>query len=104
MAERTARTHVSNILAKLGLASRTQAALFAVEHLPDAHVVTGPSRPPGPIVVGPPGAPVIVFVHSTRLTGSFWAAQQAALGGEFRTIAPDLPAPRHAGRRAVHAG
>jgi DNA-binding NarL/FixJ family response regulator len=32
MAERTARTHVSNILAKLGLASRTQAALFAVEH------------------------------------------------------------------------
>ena len=36
MAERTARTHVSNILAKLGLASRTQAALFAVEHLPGA--------------------------------------------------------------------
>ena len=32
MAERTARTHVSNILAKLGLSSRTQAALFAVEH------------------------------------------------------------------------
>jgi DNA-binding NarL/FixJ family response regulator len=28
--ERTARTHVSNILAKLGLASRTQAALWAV--------------------------------------------------------------------------
>jgi DNA-binding NarL/FixJ family response regulator len=28
--ERTARTHVSNILGKLGLASRTQAALFAV--------------------------------------------------------------------------
>jgi DNA-binding NarL/FixJ family response regulator len=32
MAERTARTHVSNILAKLGLSSRTQAALFAVDH------------------------------------------------------------------------
>jgi DNA-binding NarL/FixJ family response regulator len=32
MAERTARTHVSNILAKLSLTSRTQAALFAVEH------------------------------------------------------------------------
>ena len=30
--ERTARTHVSNILSKLGLASRTQAALYAVEH------------------------------------------------------------------------
>ena len=30
--ERTARTHVSNILGKLGLASRTQAALWAIEH------------------------------------------------------------------------
>jgi DNA-binding NarL/FixJ family response regulator len=30
--ERTARTHVSNILGKLGLGSRTQAALYAVEH------------------------------------------------------------------------
>jgi DNA-binding NarL/FixJ family response regulator len=36
--ERTARTYVSNILGKLGLASRTQAALYAVEH----HL-TGPS-------------------------------------------------------------
>ena len=35
MAERTARTHVSNILAKLGLTSRTQAALFAVDHRAD---------------------------------------------------------------------
>ncbi|SFK91581.1 response regulator [Geodermatophilus ruber] len=30
VSERTARTHVSNILAKLGLASRTQAAMYAV--------------------------------------------------------------------------
>jgi DNA-binding NarL/FixJ family response regulator len=30
--ERTARTHVSNILGKLGLASRTQAALYALDH------------------------------------------------------------------------
>ena len=30
--ERTARTHVSNILGKLDLSSRTQAALWAVEH------------------------------------------------------------------------
>jgi DNA-binding NarL/FixJ family response regulator len=29
--ERTARTHVSNILGKLGLASRTQAALYALD-------------------------------------------------------------------------
>jgi DNA-binding NarL/FixJ family response regulator len=38
--ERTARTHVSNILGKLGLASRTQAALFAVEH----HLVPDDAR------------------------------------------------------------
>ena len=30
--ERTARTYVSNILGKLGLESRTQAALWAIEH------------------------------------------------------------------------
>jgi DNA-binding NarL/FixJ family response regulator len=30
--ERTARTHVSNVLGKLDLQSRTQAALYAVEH------------------------------------------------------------------------
>jgi DNA-binding NarL/FixJ family response regulator len=38
--ERTARTHVSNILGKLGLASRTQAALYAVEH----HLVPDDAR------------------------------------------------------------
>jgi DNA-binding NarL/FixJ family response regulator len=32
VSERTARTHVSNILTKLGLASRTQAAMWAVNH------------------------------------------------------------------------
>ncbi len=36
--ERTARTHVSNILGKLELASRTQAALWAVER----RLVPGP--------------------------------------------------------------
>ena len=43
------------------------------------------------IVVGPGGAPSIVFVHGTRLTGSAWTAQQMALSDEFRTIAMDLP-------------
>jgi DNA-binding NarL/FixJ family response regulator len=32
ISERTARTHVSHVLAKLGLTSRTQAALWAVRH------------------------------------------------------------------------
>ena len=48
--------------------------------------------PAGVIVAGPAGAPAIVFVHGTRLTGTMWAAQQAALSAEFLTIAIDLPA------------
>ena len=47
------RTHVSNILGKLGLASRTQAALWAVEHnmmgprlANPAHMATGHARRP----------------------------------------------------------
>jgi DNA-binding NarL/FixJ family response regulator len=39
ISERTARTHVSNILAKLGLSSRTQAALWAArEGIPERFV------------------------------------------------------------------
>lgn len=38
ISERTARTHVSNILGKLGLSSRTQAALWAVR---EGHVSVG---------------------------------------------------------------
>jgi DNA-binding NarL/FixJ family response regulator len=41
--ERTARTHVSRILAKLGLSSRTQAALWAARHEAGAR----PPQPPG---------------------------------------------------------
>src|SRR5204862_818854 len=36
--ERTARTHVSKILAKLGLSSRTQAALWAARHADDVRL------------------------------------------------------------------
>jgi DNA-binding NarL/FixJ family response regulator len=32
VSERTVKTHVSNILGKLGLTDRTQAAVYAVEH------------------------------------------------------------------------
>lgn len=32
IAEKTVKTHVSHLLAKLGLSSRTQAALYAVQH------------------------------------------------------------------------
>jgi DNA-binding NarL/FixJ family response regulator len=40
VAEKTVKTHVGHLLAKLGVADRTQAALFAVRHgLAGAHVV-----------------------------------------------------------------
>ena len=59
--------------------------------LAQAGVTTEPA-PAGVIVAGPIGAPAIVFVHGTRLTGTMWAPQLAELSGEFRTIAIDLPA------------
>jgi DNA-binding NarL/FixJ family response regulator len=40
VSERTARTHVSNILSKLGFVSRTQAALWAIRE----GLVPAPSR------------------------------------------------------------
>jgi DNA-binding NarL/FixJ family response regulator len=40
VAEKTVKTHVSNVLSKLGLADRTQAALYAVQH--------GLAHPPEP--------------------------------------------------------
>ena len=41
---------------------------------------------------GPLGAPAIVFIHGTRLTGAMWTPQLAALSDMFRTVAVDLPA------------
>jgi DNA-binding NarL/FixJ family response regulator len=41
ISERTARTHVSNILGKLGVGSRTQAALWAVR---EGVVEVGPGQ------------------------------------------------------------
>src|ERR1035441_2334021 len=35
VSEKTVKTHVSSVLAKLGVADRTQAALYAVRHSPD---------------------------------------------------------------------
>ena len=40
ISERTARTHVSNVLSKLGLASRTQAALWAIPGRPCPRALT----------------------------------------------------------------
>ena len=120
MAERTARTHVSNILAKLGLTSRTQAALFAVQHGIGPGPMTTDEAGPGPRdrraaappgvadpdsagqpteaprpgafdVAGPVGAPAIVFIHGTRLTRKAWTAQMTGLSDAYRTIAIDLP-------------
>lgn len=41
--------------------------------------------------VGPPGAPVIVFVHGSRITKSSWRAVTARLADRYRCVCPDLP-------------
>lgn len=46
---------------------------------------------PGVHVSGPAGAPAIVFVHGTRLTGAMWAPQVAELDSAHRCITVDLP-------------
>jgi pimeloyl-ACP methyl ester carboxylesterase len=42
-------------------------------------------------LAGPSGAPVIVFVHGTRLTRGMWAAQVRDLADTYRVAALDLP-------------
>lgn len=42
-------------------------------------------------VAGPVDAPVIVFVHGTRLARGAWSAQVAGLSDTYRTVAIDLP-------------
>lgn len=46
---------------------------------------------PGWEVDGPPGADLIVFIHSTRLTRTMWRPQIEALRDTFRVVAVDLP-------------
>ena len=40
---------------------------------------------------GPPGAPLVVFVHPTRMNRTFWTPQVAALSPSNRILAVDLP-------------
>jgi pimeloyl-ACP methyl ester carboxylesterase len=42
-------------------------------------------------VAGPQGAPVICFLHGTRLSRGMWSAQMDALRDTYRVIAVDLP-------------
>jgi pimeloyl-ACP methyl ester carboxylesterase len=42
-------------------------------------------------VAGPADAPAIVFVHASGWTWKMWRPQMAALAGEFRVMAFDLP-------------
>ena len=42
-------------------------------------------------VIGPAGAPVIVFVHGTSLTKAFWRAVTTCLSDTYRCVSVDLP-------------
>lgn len=43
-------------------------------------------------VAGPADAPLIVFIHGTRLARGAWSAQMAGLSDTYRVVALDLPA------------
>jgi len=45
--------------------------------------------------LGPSGAPLIVFVHPTRMNRTYWTPQVEALSGANRTVAVDLPGHGH---------
>src|SRR5512140_27658 len=42
-------------------------------------------------VVGPAGAPTLVFLHGTRVTRAMWDPQVAGLADRFRVVTVDLP-------------
>jgi pimeloyl-ACP methyl ester carboxylesterase len=54
--------------------------------------VDDPAVTPLPYDIGgPSAAPVICFLHGTRLTRGMWAAQMLELGDAYRVVAVDLP-------------
>ena len=42
-------------------------------------------------VLGPAGAPLVVFIHPTRMNRTFWTPQLEALSPSIRVLAVDLP-------------
>ena len=89
--ERTARTYVSNILGKLGLASRTQAALYAVEH----KLVDDPqelSRSPGDGGHGYSTASDPVVDRAARRLDRRPPSPAAPRPGPARPVTPSTPA------------
>ena len=54
-------------------------------------VVGGPGRPMPYEVAGPRDAPVVCFLHGTRLTRAMWGPQMADLADTYRVLAVDLP-------------
>ena len=94
MAERTARTHVSNILAKLGPDQPDPGRPVRRRARPSTRGRDRRRRRPASDRHRrrPAGAPAIVFVHGTRLTGAMWAAQQADARATSSGRSPlDLP-------------
>lgn len=55
-------------------------------------------------VVGPAGAPAIVFVHATRLDRDSWRQQELGLADSYRVVTMDLPGHGTLASRAFRLG
>src|SRR6202142_4689542 len=45
--------------------------------------------------LGPAGAPLVVFIHPTRMNRTYWTPQVEALAPSNRVLAVDLPGHGH---------
>jgi pimeloyl-ACP methyl ester carboxylesterase len=57
--------------------------------------LTAPGLDPRWTAIGPTDAPLVVFIHPTRMNRTYWTPQIEALSPSNRTLAMDLPGHGH---------
>src|SRR5476649_930611 len=57
--------------------------------------LTAPGLDPRWTAIGPTDAPLVVFIHPTRMNRTYWTPQIEALSPSNRVLAVDLPGHGH---------